>query len=124
MPNLSFFIGGTFLDADPEDLPYTPDFQVSAGMNLRFLERFKLSADALYLDDYQQANPRTADPMETVGDFFLVNARLGCELPLPWNRVAAELFVAAENLTDTDYEYKRGYPMPGINGMIGATVSF
>jgi hypothetical protein len=38
--------------------------------------------------------------------------------------VTAELFVAGENLTNTNYEYKQGYPMPGINGMIGATVSF
>lgn len=123
-PNLSFFIGATYLDADPEDLPYTPDFQGSAGMNLRFLERFRLSVDALYLDDYEQANPRNTEPPGSVGNFLLVNARLGYELPLRNDRLTAELFVAVENFTDTDYEYKEGYPMPGINGMIGATVSF
>jgi outer membrane cobalamin receptor len=124
LPNLSFFIGGTFLDAKPHDLPYTPTVQASAGVNWRFLERFKLSVDALYLDDYEQADPRNGDPSATVGDFFLLNARLGYELPLPSDRVTAELFVAGENLTNTNYEYKQGYPMPGINGMIGATVSF
>ena len=124
LPNLSFFIGATFLDAIPDDLPYAPTLQASAGVNLRFLERFKLSLDALYMDDFEQADPRFAETSGTIGNFLLVNARLGYELPLPGDRVVAELFVAGENLTNTDYEYKSGYPMPGINGMIGATVSF
>ena len=124
LPNLSFFVGATFLDAKPDDLPYTPDFQASAGVNFRFLERFTLSVDGLYVDHYEQANPRTGDPPQSVGDFFLMNARLAYDLPLHGDRVEAELFVAGENLTDTNYEYKRDYPMPGINGMLGASVSF
>ena len=105
-------------------MPSGASVQASAGVNWRFLERFKLSLDALYMDDFEQANPRFEGTSGTIGNFLLVNARLGCELPLPGDRVTAEFFVSGEHLTNTDYEYKRGYPMPGINGMIGATVSF
>jgi hypothetical protein len=29
-----------------------------------------------------------------------------------------------ENITDEDYEYRPDYRMPGINGMIGARITF
>jgi iron complex outermembrane receptor protein len=34
------------------------------------------------------------------------------------------LFVAAENLLDYDYEYRTGYPMPGISVMGGIQLTF
>ena len=34
------------------------------------------------------------------------------------------VFLAAENLTDTEYEQKKGYPMPDISFMIGFDVTF
>ena len=91
--------------------------------NLRFLERFKLSLDARYMDDFEQASPRLAEASRTIGNFLLVNARLGYELPLPGDRVVPSCSSPRE-----PHRYGRriqtGYPMPGINGMIGATVSF
>jgi iron complex outermembrane receptor protein len=38
--------------------------------------------------------------------------------------VGAEVFLAGENLIDEDYEYLPGYPMPGINGVLGVAVKF
>ena len=35
-----------------------------------------------------------------------------------------KVFAAGENLTNQDYEYKPGYPMPGISGMLGVEFSF
>ena len=35
-----------------------------------------------------------------------------------------ELFVAVENLTDSDYEFRPGYPMPGRTWMLGLNLGF
>ena len=35
-----------------------------------------------------------------------------------------EVFISGENLFDTNYAYRPGYPMPGINGQIGLSASF
>jgi outer membrane receptor protein involved in Fe transport len=38
--------------------------------------------------------------------------------------MAGEVYVAGENLTDKNYEYRPNYPMPGINGMLGVQLRF
>jgi len=30
-----------------------------------------------------------------------------------------EVFVAGENLTDREFAYTPGYPIPGLNGLVG-----
>lgn len=121
--DLTLFAGVTLLDANPGTLPYAPDWQVTAGMNLRFLKRFRLSVDALWVDDYLQASPRSGGS-DLIRDYFLLNARLGYLLPLPTQRFAGEVFVAGENLTNGDYELRADYPMPGASVMGGLTLSF
>ena len=54
----------------------------------------------------------------TAGGFFLLNGRAARKVG------AGEVFLAAENLTDERYEYRPGYPMPGINAMAGLNWSF
>jgi iron complex outermembrane receptor protein len=38
--------------------------------------------------------------------------------------MAGEVYVAGENLTDTDYEYRPNYPMPGATCMVGIQLKF
>ena len=40
-----------------------------------------------------------------------------------WN-LDGEIYLAGENLTDADYEYLPGYPMPGATVMAGFRVAF
>ena len=124
-PALSLFAGMTWLDADPEDLPYAPEWSASAGLNWRFLERFELSLDGLYLGDHLQLTSRKSVAVpEPIDAFFLLNGRIAYELAVPWRRGRVEIFLVGENLTDTDYEYKHGYPMPGFNARGGVALSF
>jgi iron complex outermembrane receptor protein len=56
----------------------------------------------------------------TVGAHFLLNARLARRFV--WGSTGAhraEAYLAGENLTDRRFAYQLGYPIPGINGMLG-----
>jgi hypothetical protein len=54
----------------------------------------------------------------------VINGKIAClykPTPKKWE---GEVFIAGENLTDVDYEFLKGYPMPGATGMIGASFKF
>jgi len=120
--NLSLFCGMTYLDPNPSDLPYTPEFTFSSGANWRFLKSFQISFDCQYLDEmFVDAQARKKDAANTleVDSYFLVNSKLSYFFEAPSLKMNGEIYVAGENLTDTDYEYLPGYPMPGLSGMVG-----
>lgn len=125
--DLSLFAGVTFLDTEPEDLPYAPDTTFSAGLVWRFLRAFKLRLDCEYVDDVfvgEQARRSGAGNPNTVDSYFLLNGKLGYLFTINTWDLDGEIFIAGENLTDTDYEYLPGYPMAGINGMFGVSFVF
>ena len=125
---LALFAGLTLLDSDPGDLPYAPETTVSAGLNWQFLTCFQLSVDGQHLSSmYTGSQARRAgaarDARSQVSSYTIVNAKLSYQLPLEAKAADGEVFIAGENLTDVSYEYQPGYPMPGINGMIGISLS-
>jgi iron complex outermembrane receptor protein len=128
--DLSLFFGGTFLRADPSDLPYAPETTFSAGLNWRFLQVFTLNVDAQYVNDMyvnSQARRATATNSEKVDNYTVLNSKLSYAFELSnsdIHNISGSFFVAGENLTNTDYEYRPGYPMPGINGMTGVNLTF
>lgn len=125
--NLSVFLGITLLDSDQKKRPYTPDATFSAGLNWRFLERFKLSLDAQYVSDMyvtSQARNSAAAANVPTDSYFLLNGKIAYELPVETWGMNAEIYLAGENLIDEKYEYQPGYPMPGINGMLGVALKF
>ncbi|HOD37087.1 MAG TPA: TonB-dependent receptor plug domain-containing protein [Syntrophales bacterium] len=126
---LSFFAGATYLfKREPYNLPYAPYWSASTGLNYRFLRSFKLSLDALYVDNRYTANNRTAgyggSSIADVNANFLVNAKLGWEFSLKTLGTKGEIYIAGENLTDESYAFKKDYPMPGITGMAGLNLKF
>jgi outer membrane cobalamin receptor len=123
------FVGGTWIpDRAPDNLPYCPEWSLSAGMNYRFLERFRLSLDALWQASQYVANTRAASyggsSIAEVGGFFLLNGKVSWEFKMQSPRLSGEIFLAGENLADQDYAYKKDYPMPGITGMVGLNLKF
>lgn len=123
------FVGATWIpDRSPANLPYVPEWSASAGMNLRFLERFRLSLDALWQASQYVANTRVANyggsSIAEVGGFFLLNGKISWDFKLSSPKLAGEIFLAGENLADQDYAYKKDYPMPGITGMVGVNLKF
>ena len=124
---LSLFFGFTYLDTDPSDLPYAPEIAFSAGMSWRFLKGFKLNLDCQYVDEMHvdaQARRQSAENTATVDSYFLVNGKLSYAFVVGARGQNVEVFLAGENLTNANYEYLPGYPMPGATGMVGVTFKF
>ena len=120
--SLSLFAGLTLLDTDPTGLPYAPETTLSCGANWRFLDHFKLSLDGSYVSSIHvnsQTRRANTENGDTVDSYCLLNGKLGYAFDWAAQKVKGELFVAAENLTDEDYEYQPGYAMPGLNAMVG-----
>jgi iron complex outermembrane receptor protein len=59
-----------------------------------------------------------------VGDYYLLNSKLTFRLTPKSATVQSQLFLAGENLTNTRYEYLKGYPAPGVTIMGGANAVF
>lgn len=120
--DLALFLGLTYIDRSPDDTPYAPQWSGSAGANWRFWPGFMLSVDAMYLDNYYVSDTRYSGSRQQVDGFLIFNAKLSYEFT--FRGLDIKVFAAGENLSNQDYEYKPGYPMPGINGMLGMEFSF
>ena len=91
------------------------------------LEKFKLSLDCQYVDEmFVDAQARRAGAKNTgsVDSYFLVNGKLSYAFLSYASGLEGKIYVAVENLTDADYEYYPGYPMPGTTGMIGVKFAY
>ncbi len=125
--DLALFFGATLMKTDPCDLPYAPELTLSAGLNWTFLPAFTLNLDAQYQDEMyttSQARRASATNTDKAGSFTLLNCKISHGVDLPCPGMDMTVYVAGENLTDADYEYQSGYPMPGISLMTGVVLSF
>ncbi len=108
---VDIMIGATYTTTDPDDIPYTPQWTAVAGLNWAPAARWQVNLDAQWIDDRFVGNPRFPGQPEAVDGFLLLNGRVAWDLSAKENGI--QLFVTGENLTDTDYSYRPGYPMPG-----------
>jgi iron complex outermembrane receptor protein len=139
--NLEFTAGATWLDSkatgndgkEVEHLPYTPQFALQAGVNWKFLDNYRIFVDVQHFNNvYAGTSSRTGtfnytDLTDTnkLDDITLCNARLSYRFdykPLRMND--SEIFVAVNNIFDQDYEYAKGYKMPGITVFGGYSMKF
>ena len=126
---LSLFAGGTWIfQRSPDHIPYAPQWTASAGGNLRLFNNVKVSLDTLYQDSQYVANNRRPDyggsSISKVEGFWILNGKISWEFQLPAPKLSGDVFLASENLTNVNYAYKKDYPMPGINGMLGVNIKF
>jgi outer membrane receptor protein involved in Fe transport len=121
--DFAIFLGGTYLDHDPVDLPYTPRRTATLGGNWRFLERFMLSVDGQFVDGHtvtSRGRQTTAVNLDKVGAYAVANARLSWDFPV--SNALGQAFIAVENVVDRAYEQKKAYPMPGRSFLAGLKV--
>jgi iron complex outermembrane receptor protein len=122
---LALFLGGTFNDPDPADVPNLPRTTAVAGMSYSAASAWRLNVDLEWVDDRYVLNPRFAPGQAHVDGHLVVDGRLG--LPIRWlglGGMDGEIFVSGQNLGDERYEYRPGYPMPGRTVNVGLDVSF
>jgi outer membrane cobalamin receptor len=127
--DLSLFTGGTWLyERSPDNLPYSPYWTASAGGNLRLFQYLKISLDTIYQDSQYVANNRTLNyggtSIAKIDGFWILNGKVSWEFKLPSPKLNGDIFLAGENLTNVNYAYKKDYPMPGINAMLGIKINF
>jgi len=119
---LELFLGGAWQDADPGNTPNYPEWSAALGGRWEFADQWTLHWDAEYVGAQFTQGTRFSPGVRKVGDYLLVNARLARAFEA--GRVDGEVFVAVENLTDEDYEFRPGYPMPGITPTLGFELVF
>jgi outer membrane cobalamin receptor len=141
LQNLDIFAGATWLDSEATGnnglttsrLPYTPRFQLQAGADLRFLEKYQLHVDLQHLHGvYSSTSFRTqgfnyADLGDSLrlDDSTLVNIKLSRNFNWPGLDLKnSEIYIAINNLFDDDYQYAVGYDMPGVTIVGGLKVRF
>lgn len=116
------FGGLTLLDGSLDTLPYAPARSLVVGLTGAH-GPFSLSVDAQAQSGmFVLAASRTAGAanIQRVDGFAVVNVRPAWRLP--WFEGRATVFAAVENLFDTTYAYRPGYPMPGTSLQVGITV--
>ena len=124
---VSFFSGATYLHRSPSDLPYAPEWSYSGGLGWSIWRGLKLDVDAQYVSTMHagsQARVSGAGNPRTVGAYFLLNAKAQYEFMVKSIGTTLTPYVAMQNITNADYEYQPGYPMPGINAIGGLSFSF
>jgi len=119
------FVAITLLNPDIDTLPYTPDEAATLGLNGK-IGKVALAMDAQYqsktLSLSRARNRGMINTEEEVESFTVVNARAA--YPVPALGEHGEVFLAVDNLFDSDYSYRAGYPMAGISGQLGVSASF
>ena len=70
-----------------------------------------------------QARRLNVENTDEVDGHFLLNARVAYQLTERRHGLGSEVFLALENITDEDYEYRPGYPMPGFGAMVGVVLT-
>lgn len=139
--NLELFAGATWMEAEAtgsdgierDKMPYTPKFQFQAGLKWAFLEKFRLYLDMQHLSDLYQGTTRRSgtfnysllDESDKLDDITLFNGRITYRFDYrPFRMKDSEVFFAVNNIFNADYEYAKGYSMPGTTFFAGISVKF
>lgn len=139
--NLEFFAAATWLTAEAKGadgvetnhIPYTPGFQFQTGARWTFLSNFQIFADMQHLRNLYQGtfsrggtfNTPRLTGKDKLNDITLVNTRLSYRFDYTSLRLKdSNIFFAVNNIFNKDYEYARGYPMPGTTFFAGFSLKF
>jgi len=120
----SLFGSWTSLSSSKADLPYAPNSSISLGANWQS-GLWRLSMDAQNQSGMVVLGQARADGSVNttkVDGFTVLNLRSAYKVPALGKR--GEVFLAAENLLDQQYEFRAGYPMPGRSVQVGVKASF
>lgn len=109
---VAVFAGATYLDPTPSTVPNAPKWSLVSGLSWLPVERVRLNLDAEWVDTQAVLNPRYASSQTWIDSYFLLNLKAGYRLSLGPS-LTAEVYLAGENLTGSEYEYRPGYPAPG-----------
>jgi outer membrane cobalamin receptor len=122
---INMFFGGSLQTTTPDDFPYTPGYTFTAGLNIAPFENLGIDLIIQAVDEHYTGDPRTpAKATVLVEDYVLCNANISYNIQsLLGTSNRAVVFLFIENLGNTKYYLKPGYPMPGTTTMAGFRIS-
>jgi len=130
-PYVSFVYLTKYKDKETDkDLKYTSDRHISYGITASELYGFTANLNLAYtgkqkIDDWQSAGPPTwVAPVIQKGNFTVANFTISKKIIDSENYGGVTLRGEIQNLFDKDYEYVKGYPMPGRSFFLGLRYNF
>jgi outer membrane cobalamin receptor len=121
---LALFLGGTLSDATPESVPNLPRTTAAGGVTWNGASGWRFNLDLQWVDERYILNPRYASGDLQVDSHVLANAKFGIPWRWPGVDLDGSIFIFGENLTDENYQYRIGYPMPGRMIHVGVDIGF
>jgi iron complex outermembrane receptor protein len=122
--SLNLFAGATWQYANRGDLPNLPRWTCSTGAVWTPSPSWRFTCDAEFVDRHLVLEAPRGTAYKEVDAYLILNAKLSYLFTAPSGQWRGELFLAGENLTDTDYEYRPDYPMAGISWSTGLKLTF
>lgn len=124
--DLALFAGGSFTAPETHPVSRLPRWAFTAGATWKICDWLAWSVDGQYIGSMYAYSVRAAADAENLrrlDDALVFNTRLAVPLE-SFTPVKGELYVALENVTDTNYSYYPGYPMGGIMWYLGCRLKF
>jgi len=126
-PYVSFTYLTKYKDKEAnEDLKWTSDLHVSYGITVSDFSGFSANLNLAYtgkqkIDDWESGWPA---PVIEKGSFTVANLTIGKKILSSEKYGGVTLRGEIQNLFDEDYEYVKGYPMPGRMFFLGLRYDF
>jgi len=126
-PYVSFTYLTKYKDKEAnEDLKYTSDLHVSYGITVSDFSGFSANLNLAYtgkqkIDDWESGWPA---PVIEKGSFTVANLTVSKKILSSEKYGGVTLRGEIQNLFDEDYEYVKGYPMPGRMFFLGLRYDF
>ena len=123
---LTFFGGVTFTNPETSPVSRLPRWTFSLGGTWKICKYLKWSVDGQYwgwMNAYSVRSSADQDDLREIGEAAVLNTRFAVPLD-SFTPFGGEIYLSAENLTNTKYEYYPGYPMPGIMWYLGCKFKF
>lgn len=115
-------LGITWVDPD-QPRPNNPRWSGTAALRWQPSRQWQLGLVGHYLHDRYTMGVRFDEPLQSVDSAFTTSAHLHYHPPFLVD-YSGRISLHVENLFDTDYEYRPGYPMPGTHFSLALRLAF
>lgn len=124
LESLKLFTGVTYNSSSPDERPNLPGWTGTVGSHWFIDENWTVNGDLQYVEGHFVQGPRFEDPPEPIDSYVTANLKIARKLTWLEDIVNGSLYVHVQNLFDSDFAYQPGYPVPGINALVGLDMIF